>query len=401
MVVLPKISIITPTLNRSSLKDACESVDKQTFQNWHHYVIGDGCLPYDYPSSHRTTIGFTNPIGSTQPALDKPDGTPNPILAWALDHLELFDYVCFLDDDNIYRSTFLEKMLSALLNNPKRGIAICAVENMRGNWQETDGFPEYRRCDNSGFLARSTLAKKIGFPKATRDKECMQDYEFIRLCSENSGWVHVPEKLTVFGFAPNPPPNRGVIRIIDSWSLPTDGVILIKSGKFYEGLIKLQEAFEYDSNDAWALWHLGEAFLCIGDLRAAKLAWIKWKALVKKLPQLPDSWSQYCYSLATSFIGDEAEAKEALNLAISTAKNEKITEIALKVENCFNLGLYFLVMYEPEIATSYYNKALLFLPASTFISDAIWNLNILNKTNLIGDSANLIIDTLRSYLKNL
>jgi GT2 family glycosyltransferase len=222
------ISIITATLNRPSLKDACESVNNQTFEDWHHYVIGDGVLPADYTHPNRTTIGFTRPIGAYEPSKDMPYGTPNPILRWALQHLALGKFVSFLDDDNMYKPEFLQTMLEALANS-NAGIAICAIQDLRFSrdiagvnakkgshslyridddpfappW---DGYPECGHCDNSGLLVYSHIAKKIGFPKATPDRDAIQDFEFIRACAQQYGWVRVPEKLVLYGVGPNFPP---------------------------------------------------------------------------------------------------------------------------------------------------------------------------------------------------
>ncbi|UKI26760.1 MAG: glycosyltransferase family 2 protein [Bacilli bacterium] len=38
-----------------------------------------------------------------------PNGTPNPLLRWAIKNIDLGDYLCFLDDDNIYKDDYLEK----------------------------------------------------------------------------------------------------------------------------------------------------------------------------------------------------------------------------------------------------------------------------------------------------
>jgi len=193
------ISIITATLNRASLKDACESVNNQTFQNWHHYVIGDGVRPIDYSHPHRTTIGFSRHIGASEPAADKPYGTPNPIWRWAIQHLNLGQYVCFLDDDNIYRSKYLEVMLNSLSSNPHAGIVLCALEDLRQDAIH-DGYPELGRCDTSAFLVSSKIIKEIGIPHEYPGRDAISDYDFIRMCSAKYGWVRVEEKLVVFGF---------------------------------------------------------------------------------------------------------------------------------------------------------------------------------------------------------
>lgn len=199
-----KVSIVTATLNRPSLLDTCESVNSQTFDAWHHFVIGDGISPTDYNHPQRTTIGFSQPIGAAEPAKDKPHGTPNPILRWALQHLHLGKYVCFLDDDNTYQSHFIEEMVNGL-ENSTAGIAICPLEDYR-NEDIHDGYPELGRCDNSGFLTYSKVAKEIGFGLAKADKDNIEDYEFISEIANKYGWIRVAEKLVNFGINPRIPP---------------------------------------------------------------------------------------------------------------------------------------------------------------------------------------------------
>ena len=215
------ISIITATLDRPSLREACESVNNQTFEDWHHYVIGDGVLPMDYVHPNRTTIGFTCPVGAYEPSLDMPGGTPNPILRWALHHLMLGEYVCFLDDDNVYKPEFLGRMQEALANS-NAGIAICALEDLRSSSRSPslyreegssgdipfDAYPERGHCDNSGFLTYSRIAKAVGFPKATPDRNTVEDFEFISTIAEKYGWVQVPEALVLYGVAPNIAPPK-------------------------------------------------------------------------------------------------------------------------------------------------------------------------------------------------
>lgn len=200
------VSIITATLNRPSLQATCKSIEAQSFTHWYHYVLGDGVLPIDYYHVQRTTMGFTRPIGAYEPSFDKPDGTPNPILRWGLNHLVLGEFLCFLDDDNTYKPTFLERMIVAL-SNTNVGIAICALEDCR-NDNIHDGYPELGRCDNSGFVVRSRVAKEIGFPEVVFGQDNIEDYRFIRACADKYGWIRVPEKLVYFGINPCTPPPK-------------------------------------------------------------------------------------------------------------------------------------------------------------------------------------------------
>ncbi|MFX1392332.1 MAG: glycosyltransferase family 2 protein [Promethearchaeota archaeon] len=376
---MTNVSIITATLNRPSLKDACESINNQTFKKWHHYVLGDGLLPIDYAHPQRSTIGFTVSLGATQPARNMPEGTPNAILDWALKHLDLGDYLCFLDDDNVYKSSFLEKMVNTLENNPECGIVICGVENKRGEWQDIDGYPEYRRCDNSGFMVHSKIAKEIGFPPAHPDKECVQDYEFIKKCADEYNWVRVPDKLVIFGQSPNPPPGRGGIKIIHSWSLPVKGLVQVKSGALSKGIEKLLSACKMDKEDAWSRWHLGEAYLMSGKTRKCIAIWKEWRNLLQQVNNWPHNWNFYCYALTSLLLNKEEEKEEYIEKAIIEIQNDKPEEKILINDKLLNLGLYYLLENNLKDSEYYYRNALKEQPDSLLLKEAIWNLRILKK----------------------
>lgn len=206
-MAIHRVSVVTATLNRPSLRDACNSVDSQTARDWHHYVLGDGMLPVDYSHSQRTTLGFTRPLGALEPSVDKPNGTPNPILRWAIKNLELGEFLCFLDDDNAYKPEFIDTMTSTLADS-NAGIAICALEDCRED-DTHDGYPELGRCDNSALAVRTCIAKEIGFPKCHPREENIQDFEFIRACADRYGWIRCPEKLVYFGLHSATPPPAG------------------------------------------------------------------------------------------------------------------------------------------------------------------------------------------------
>lgn len=302
------VSIVTVTLDRESLWDACESVNAQTFRAWHHYVIGDGVRPVDYLHPQRTTFGFSRSLGAEEPGRNMPDGTPNPLLRWALTHLRLGEFVCFLDDDNVYHPEFVETLHGLLVSRPEVGIALCPAEDLRYGLHEMDGYPELGRCDNSAFLARSDLAKRVGFPPASRDRNVEQDYEFIRACAEFAGWVRCPKPMLQFGKHPNPPPLRGGTKIVFSWSLPIRGVQLIEQGDLEEGIALLRRAVEFDVNDAWALWHLGEALYRAGRTDEAQPLWLRWDDMIAKDGKVTHDWVDYCRGLVQLARGDREAA---------------------------------------------------------------------------------------------
>lgn len=272
------VTVITVTLSRSSLKEACESIDRQTFGQWHHYVLGDGVLPDDYASEKRSTLGFSKIMGITEPGANMPNGTPNPMLRWALRNIALGKYVCFLDDDNIYKPDYLDKMVDALDQNPDVGIVLCGAEDLR-YFQKIDGYPEAGRCDNSAFLLRSEIASVIEYPHASMEKNVEQDVEFIKLCAEYGGYVRLPEKLLIFGSGMNLPPNRGRYFFLESWKKPQEAYYLAYSGNLTVAAEMLTAAVELNRFDAWSVWKLFEIYSLVGNLTAAERMLVEWERM--------------------------------------------------------------------------------------------------------------------------
>lgn len=259
-----KVSIITVTLNRKSLKNACDSVERQTYKNWHHYILGDGVLPELYDHPQRSVLGFSKVMGITEPGANMPNGTPNPMQRWALKNLDLGEYVCFLDDDNCYEPDYLEKMVGALEKNKMVGLALCGAKDLRYG-QNIDGYPQEGRCDNSAVMFRRFVVKNIEFPYASMDKNVIQDVEYIMLCSEKYSFCNVNEKLLIFGEGLNPPPNRGQYYFLESWKIPQEAYYKALKGKYKEALTVFREIVEEYKNDAWSIWKCFELTAILGD----------------------------------------------------------------------------------------------------------------------------------------
>ncbi len=88
-----KISIITPTLQRESLRRCCESIDRQSYADWEHVIVVDGEVAHPWVkelnSADRTVVvpgaKFAN-FGNTP-----------RFLAWQFTD---GDFIMYLDDDN-------------------------------------------------------------------------------------------------------------------------------------------------------------------------------------------------------------------------------------------------------------------------------------------------------------
>lgn len=86
-------TIITPTINRTTLRQTCDSIDSQEFQEWEHLVISDGVdvARNRYKQDPRRGITITpktNNYGNSQRHLAS--------------QLAKGRYILYLDDDDYY-----------------------------------------------------------------------------------------------------------------------------------------------------------------------------------------------------------------------------------------------------------------------------------------------------------
>jgi glycosyltransferase involved in cell wall biosynthesis len=110
----PLVSIIIPTRNRPDLlRDALESVTRQTYPRWEIVVVNDGGEPIEplVPATvieHRTSKG---PAAARNAAIAAAKG----------------DVLAFLDDDDLYRPAHLALLVDALRTG-EAGFAYTGVE---------------------------------------------------------------------------------------------------------------------------------------------------------------------------------------------------------------------------------------------------------------------------------
>lgn len=110
-----KFSIITPSLNRESLKQCCESVDAQSFKDFEHILAFDGMPSYlpshTYSNRKRYCFRQTNQWGNFQRHS-----------AWKY---ATGEYIWYVDDDNTVAHPDALKDIASrleLAGNPAWGI---------------------------------------------------------------------------------------------------------------------------------------------------------------------------------------------------------------------------------------------------------------------------------------
>jgi len=125
-----KLVVVTRTKNRPLLLErALQSIDKQTYEDYHHVVLNDGGdkkvvedLIKKHPNKRRTVIHNSESVGLTK-ALNQ-----------AIRHTDS-EYVFILDDDDTWASERLEVTIKHLDETGSKG-AVCVMDRVI---EEIDG----------------------------------------------------------------------------------------------------------------------------------------------------------------------------------------------------------------------------------------------------------------------
>lgn len=175
LIIERSVTVITPTIGSSKLKDAVESVQKQTYGNLSHLIVVDGP---DYFNSAVDNIPFGLDANITMlplPYNTGANGFNGQRIYASIPHLVNSDYVFFLDEDNWYEpdhvATLVETIeknkldwaysLRKIFTHDKKYITDDNCESL-GKW------PIYFTHDNPQYLIdTSAFAFKREFIQAT------------------------------------------------------------------------------------------------------------------------------------------------------------------------------------------------------------------------------------------
>jgi len=204
----PLVSIIIPTFNRALfLKETLESINKQTFLNYEVIVIDDGssndeankvCEFFEKVSYFK----IKNSGGPAKPrniGIQKAKGK----------------YLAFLDDDDLWLPTKLEKQVVVLENNPDFGLVhgCCEVIDEKGRFQNRiigrpgsidvkHGDVSMRMIGNWTIMMPTPLVRKEVIDKVGFFNEEMppagEDTEYWTRCSFETQFYYIDEPLVKY-----------------------------------------------------------------------------------------------------------------------------------------------------------------------------------------------------------
>lgn len=193
----PSVAVVMPVYNRKNIvMRAIESVQQQSWRNWHLYVVDDfsddGTFDYllSVISDSRITLLKSKSKGVC--------GARNT----AISEIKKEEYVAYLDSDNTWNSEYLEQMLCRLLETNTSCCygALKLLRRKNGGsdeilrfWYDEFDVKELRYAnyiDINVFMHRADVFKEIGaFDESLRR---MVDWDLILRCAEKYSFSRLP-----------------------------------------------------------------------------------------------------------------------------------------------------------------------------------------------------------------
>lgn len=147
----PLVSIIVPTFNRAHIiKQAIESVQRQTYNNWELIIVDDGSTD---DTDHVVSSFHDDRIVYCKKANQGPSAARNKGVGIAKG-----TWVAYLDSDDILYPDYLEVMMESLEAYPKVVFAICRADRVLALYDDNKII---REIDNSADLPHDVTTKDI------------------------------------------------------------------------------------------------------------------------------------------------------------------------------------------------------------------------------------------------
>ena len=189
------VCVITPTLGNSCLDQSIESVEKQTYGNITHLIVGDGPGTFDaIINNGRLSYSSAKLLFTFAPYQTGKNGFYGHRIYAAFPHLVDHDYICFLDDDNWYEPNHVQSLVDKIEEN-----RLDWAYSLRKVWYDTDEngikiaekqFLDHDCCESIGKWP-IYFTQKTDAPAYLVDTSsyCFRREFLIQVCNHwHSGW---------------------------------------------------------------------------------------------------------------------------------------------------------------------------------------------------------------------
>ena len=187
----PSVAVITPTIGKTTLKNAMLSVANQTYKNLHHYIIVDGPEFFETAFENATVSHKDSKVSfHVTPINTGAGGFYGHRIYAAYPHLVNEDYVVFLDEDNWFSPEHVEALVT-LIEEKKLDWAYSLrdvyVQDLRG--------PKFLAHDKCESIGRWPIFFTQNLPDNQKDylvdtsSYCFKREFLIKVCNHwHSGW---------------------------------------------------------------------------------------------------------------------------------------------------------------------------------------------------------------------
>jgi len=199
-----QITIVTATVRPEGLRKVVQCIEEQTHKDWHHIVVNNNREPIKriYPAirnKKRVMVdvgvdtghygGFSRNVGA--------------MLAFSYFSDRRRDYddewVCFLDDDNLWYPHHLETLVRGHEENPEAMLIGVDAEIRSYKDKEYKHILSckivHQNCDLGNFLYNRKMFEKYGYFRPRRERKITYDLELIQKIAKGEK-VHIVHKPT-------------------------------------------------------------------------------------------------------------------------------------------------------------------------------------------------------------
>ena len=148
----PLITIITPTTGSEQLKQACQSVWNQTYDNIEHLVVVDG------PQYKASTYQIVSGTKSTMMCLPHNTGANNyngHRIYGAMTYIANGDFLCFLDQDNWFEPDHIESLVKVIEAGNEWAYSLRKIVSQEGQYicnDDCESLGEWKSVLNDNFI---------------------------------------------------------------------------------------------------------------------------------------------------------------------------------------------------------------------------------------------------------
>jgi len=187
-IVHSLITVIIPSIGRSTLSKSLDSLIQQNNSKWTACVGFDGCNPPQPLYDPRINYVYLKKVGDRK----NYGGAVRNILF----PLVMTDWMCFLDDDDTFKSDYIDSFANEVKNNPD---ADCIVFKMSYDFQNQKVLPSTYISEIKTHFTGISFAVKKSFITQNSilfENGPLENFFFLEKIQKNNGKIVFSKNIT-------------------------------------------------------------------------------------------------------------------------------------------------------------------------------------------------------------